>query len=119
MKVYGPVIGIMFIALVSGFSGLFIGYNVADNRFQQARIHMITLQNQALAAKEAHIAQLTARNMALTNEFLDKIDALSSSYEGFSVKMRNELKQAIYTQCKLPHTGRDLLKEHIKEANSR
>ncbi|EKK5568147.1 hypothetical protein PN823_004569 [Enterobacter hormaechei] len=117
MKIYATIIGILALALVSGFSGLFIGYNVADNRFQEARLHMIAIQNQALAAKDAHIHQLTERNMALTNSFLDKLDTLSSSYDTFALKMQNELKQAIYTQCKVPHTGRELLKERVKEAN--
>ncbi|EEK4464922.1 hypothetical protein GNM83_19010 [Salmonella enterica] len=119
MKIYATIIGIMSLALVSGFSGLFIGYNVADNRFQEARLHMVALQNQALAAKDAHIHQLTQRNMALTNSFLDKLDLLSSSYDTFTLKMKDELKQAIYTQCKVPRSGRELLKERIKEANNK
>ncbi|EHS7647143.1 hypothetical protein KWH26_003753 [Salmonella enterica] len=118
MKIYATVIGILALAMVSGFSGLFIGYNVADNRFQEARLHMVASQNQALAAKDAHIHQLTERNMALTNSFLDKLDLLSHSYDSFTLKMQNELKQAIYTQCKVPNSGRDLLKERVKEANS-
>ncbi|EON2339058.1 hypothetical protein ACLLKL_002028 [Escherichia coli] len=118
MKTYVIVIAILVMALVSGCIGLFIGYNVADNRYQRDRVALVTSQNNALAARDAHINELSQRNVELTNQFLDKLSHINDGYEGFALKLRAELKNDIYTQCKLPASGQSLLKDRIKEANA-
>lgn len=118
MKTYVAIIAILLLTLISGCIGLFIGYNVAENHAQADKVALVTAQNKALATRDAQITELSARNVELTNQFLDKIELINSGYVDFGNKLREELKQDIYTQCKLPATGHALLRDHIKKANS-
>ncbi|ECN9265234.1 hypothetical protein ZL58_14455 [Salmonella enterica subsp. enterica serovar Typhimurium] len=118
MKTYAILISVVIMALVSGCIGLFIGYNVAENHYQSDRLELVKTQNQALAERDKHINELSARNVELTNQFLDKLDHINVGYKEFADKLRDELKNDIYTQCKLPASGQALLKEHIQKANA-
>ncbi|ENE5752074.1 hypothetical protein ACFLMW_003735 [Salmonella enterica] len=118
MKTYAIVISILILSLITGCIGLFIGYTTAENHYQQDKLELVKVQNKALAERDARIKQLSARNVELTNQFLEKLDHINVGYQDFAEKLGVELKQEIYTQCKLPATGHALLKEHIKQANS-
>lgn len=118
MKTYVIVIGVLLLSLVSGCIGMFMGYTVAENNNQEDRLELVKSQNKFLADRDARIKELNARNVELTNQFLEKLDHINVGYQDFANKLGIELKHEIYSQCKLPATGQALLKEHIKQANS-
>ncbi|EBA6160065.1 hypothetical protein BIW22_20850 [Salmonella enterica] len=113
------LLAFMVIIFISGAIGLFIGYNVAENRFQEARLHMVALQNQALDERNQRLVEATARNQQLEKQFMLSISDLASNYKILSAQLAEELKDDIYTQCQVPLTGKQLLQKSVIEANKR
>lgn len=113
------LLAFMVIIFISGIIGLFIGYNVAENRFQEARLHMVALQNQALDERNQRLVEATARNQQLEKQFMMSISDLAANYKVLSAQLAEELKDDIYTQCQVPLTGKQLLQKSVLEANKR
>ncbi|EGC0267556.1 hypothetical protein H8U31_001307 [Salmonella enterica] len=113
------LLGFMVIITISGIIGLFIGYNVAENRFQEDRIRMVALQNQALDERNQRLVEAAARNQQLEKQFMLSISDLAANYKALSAQLAEELKDDIYTQCQVPLTGKQLLQKSVIEANKR
>ena len=111
--------GFMVVIFISGVIGMFIGYNVAENNFQEQRIHLIAAQNQALAERDARRFEAEKRNDQLELQFIGQIQGLSNSYKELSRQLADELKDDIYTQCQVPAKGHKLLQNKVNEANKR
>lgn len=113
------MVAFMTTIIISGLIGLTIGYNMAENGFQEERLQQVKMQNQALDEKDARLRDALSRNQQLEAEFLASIDELNANYKQLSAQMADELKQEVYTQCHVPETGHELLKRRVSEANKR
>ncbi|EDY2030056.1 hypothetical protein GTB64_004498 [Salmonella enterica] len=109
----------MITIFISGLIGLYIGYSMAENRFQEQRLHMITAQNKALDEKDTRLQEAAKRNQQLEGQFLASIDTLNQNYKALSGQMAEELRNDIYQTCIIPATGKDLLHKRVAEANKR
>lgn len=112
------LLAFMVVIFISGLIGMYIGYTVADNRFQEARIHMIAATNAALDERDDRLHEQAERNVRLENEFMESIDKITANYKNLSETMTQELKNGIYAKCQVPPTGANLLREKVKEANA-
>jgi uncharacterized membrane-anchored protein YhcB (DUF1043 family) len=113
------LLAFMVVIFISGLIGMYIGYTVADNRFQEAKIHMIANANAALDERDDRLHEQAERNVRLENEFMSSIDKITSNYKTLSQTMTAELKNDIYSKCQVPLTGKALLQKRVKEANAR
>ncbi|EIP9220990.1 hypothetical protein LT875_002436 [Salmonella enterica] len=111
--------GFMVVVCISGAIGLFIGYNVADNRFQEEKLQLVTAQNAALAERDKRRIEAEQRNAQLEGKFLNQLQVLNENYQHLSGQLTEELKAEIYTQCHVPPTGAELLRKSVTEANKR
>ncbi|EAB4417278.1 hypothetical protein D7B12_17765 [Salmonella enterica] len=120
-KMFVPwmLLGFMVVIFISGVIGMFIGFNVAENSFQEQRIHMIAVQNQALAERDKRRIEAEQRNTQLETQFLAQIQGLSDNYKTLSRQLADELKDDIYTRCQLPARGREILNRSVTDANKR
>ncbi|EJG5414289.1 hypothetical protein NAD41_000890 [Salmonella enterica] len=111
--------GFMVIIFISGAIGLFIGYNVAENRFAEDKLALVATQTKALAERDRLRVVAEERNARLETQFLAQVDELSENYKLLATELREELKSEIYTQCRVPLSGTELLRKSVNEANKR
>ena len=53
----------------------------------------------------------------IVDDFISRLDNLKVVNRTFNNNMKTETQKLVYTDCKLPDSGVDLLNKHINEAN--
>ncbi|EAM1616339.1 hypothetical protein EU642_22135 [Salmonella enterica] len=121
MKTVMPwvLLGFMVVIVISGAIGLFIGFNMAETRFQEEKISLVKAQNKALDERDKLRIAAEEKNLQLETQFLASVQELTANYKQLAEQLGEELKQDIYHDCHVPDSGKELLKKRVTEANKR
>lgn len=103
----------------TGSAGLYGGYEIATARYQKDQITLKEAQAEALTAKNEALGQAILRGDATSGVLLAAIKDIRVVNTTIHTRVQKETEKLIYTDCKVPATGIDLLQNHIDEVNLR
>lgn len=103
----------------SGASGMYFGYEIAAGRFAKDKLELVAAQNQALAEKEARRKEAEDRSQLIEGTFLAALKNMKVENTTNYQEVVKETEKFVYTDCKLPDSGVDLLNKHIDDVNMR
>lgn len=106
----------------AGGSGLFFGYKSGSEsealRMAGERQALVEAQRMALQEKEARRQEAEARSIMVEKNFLtalNNIQIVNKTYDNYITK---ETEKTVYTDCKLPESGREILIQKAKDINA-
>lgn len=106
----------------SGSTGLYFGYQYASNALtaQAAtdRENLVTAYNAALGEKEARRKEAEGRGRTIEGDFLTALQNIQVVNKTYNNEVVKETEKLVYTDCKLPASGVDLLNKHIDAVNA-
>lgn len=103
----------------SGAAGMYAGYEISNARHAADREALLATQLEAMAmSKEALKVAITNGNQ-VAGEFLEALKGIQIVNTTINNEVRKETEKVIYTDCKLPDSGADLLKRNRDSVNLR
>lgn len=113
------IIAALVAVLGSGCSGLYFGYEIAQGRFSTEKLEMASAYNLALAEKEARRKEAEDRSHLIESQFITGLKDIRVVNTTTYQRVEKETEKLVYTDCKVPDTGVDLLNKHIDDVNMR
>ena len=113
------VAAFLFAVLGAGGTGMYFGYEIANGRNATERLELVAGFNTALVEKESRRQEAEARSRIVEGTFLTALNSMQGASAENWQQVLEETKKAIYTACKVPDTGVDMINNHIDEVNSR
>lgn len=111
------ILAIVLALGLAGTAGLYAGYDIAAGRFAADKADLMKAQADALEAKNAQLVAEQQRGNEIANKFLAALGDIHIENKTFNNQVRVEREKLVYTDCKLPDTGANLLDSHIDAAN--
>ncbi|WNL63615.1 hypothetical protein ST4_057 [Aeromonas phage ST4] len=116
------IIAFLLAMAASGSTGLYFGYQYASNELtaQAAteRENLVTAYNKALEEKEARRKEAEGRGRTVESDFLTALQNIQVVNKTYNNEVVKETEKLVYTDCKLPASGVDLLNKHIDAVNA-
>lgn len=116
------IIAFLFAMAGAGSTGLYFGYQYASNKLtaQAAtdRENLVTAYNVALIEKEARRREAEGRGHTVESDFLTALQNIQVVNKTYNNEVVKETEKLVYTDCKLPVSGVDLLNKHIDAVNA-
>lgn len=103
----------------TGVSGMYLGHEIATGRYAKEREALQTAQLDAIKAKGEALALANKRGDEVATTFLDALKNIQIVNTTINQEVRKETEKLVYTDCKLPDSGADLLKKHRDAVNLR
>lgn len=100
-----------------GAAGMYGGYEIANARHARDREAMQQAQVDALDASRKALAISMANSAQVSGEFLQALKAIQIVNTTINKEVQRETQKLIYTDCKLPDSGADLLKKNVDSVN--
>jgi|GEM_PF-5318830 hypothetical protein len=111
------IVAFFISVLGSGGTGAYFGYGWAAAKNTSNQLALVAAQNTAINAKDALIASLQASGNKIEGDFENKLGNLHVTNTTVQQQIRTETQKLVYTDCKLPDSGVDLLNKHIDDVN--
>lgn len=116
------ILAFLFAMACTGSTGLYFGYQYASNKLtaQAAtdRENLVTAYNLALGEKEARRQEAEGRGRTVEIDFLTALQNIQVVNKTYNNEVVKETEKLVYTDCKLPASGVDLLNKHIDAVNA-
>ena len=103
--------------LVSAFTGAYFGYQYGTGKAAEDKSKMLAAYNEALTQAELRRKDAESKGNQIVDDFISRLNNLKVVNRTFNNNMKTETQKLVYTDCKLPDSGVDLLNKHINEAN--
>ena len=103
----------------AGAAGMYGGYEIANARYAKERAALQDAQLEALKAKGEALAEATKRGDEVAGNFLAALKDMKIVNTTINNEVRKETEKLVYTDCKLPDSGADLLKKNVDAVNLR
>lgn len=103
----------------SGAAGLYGGYEIATARYQKDQIALQEAHAETLNAKNEALGEAILRGNASSGYLLAAIRDIRVVNTTIHTRVQKETEKLVYTDCKVPATGIDLLQNHVDEVNLR
>lgn len=103
----------------AGAAGMYGGYEIANARYAKERQALQEAQLEAITAKSEALAEATKRGDAVAIDFLAALKDMRVVNTTITNEVRKETEKLVYTDCKLPDSGADLLKKNVDAVNLR
>jgi uncharacterized protein YpuA (DUF1002 family) len=103
----------------TGLAGMYGGYEIAQGRHAADQIALAQAQAVALSQAADRLREARGRGDEIADRFEGKLDNIKIENKTFNNETRVETEKLVYTDCKLPDTGADLLKRHVDSVNAR
>ncbi len=103
----------------AGAAGMYGGYEIANARYARDREALQQAQTDALTAKSEALELANKRGDETAGQFLTALKDMRVVNTTVNNEVRKETEKLIYTDCKLPDSGADLLKRHRDAVNLR
>jgi hypothetical protein len=91
----------------------------AQGRHAADQIALAQAQAVALSQAADRLREARGRGDEIADRFEGKLDNIKIENKTFNNETRVETEKLVYTDCKLPDTGADLLKRHVDSVNAR
>lgn len=106
----------------AGGSGLFFGYKSGSEsealRMAGERQALIDAQNMALQEKEARRVDAERRAGVVEKNFLMALNNINIVNKTYNNTVTKEIERTVYTDCKLPASGRKILLDKTRDINA-
>lgn len=109
----------LLISVLALLFGIYLGYEYESGQSAKDREALVSAQNEAMNQAEARRQDAADRGAAIERDFLGKLSNLHITNTTVHETVQRETQKLVYTDCKLPDTGVDLLNGHINSINLR
>lgn len=111
------VAAFLFAVIASGGVGVYFGYGYAEGQSAKDKEQLVSAYNAALLEKEARRKDAEERGRKVETEFLTGLNGIQIVNKTYHTEVQKETEKLIYTDCKLPDSGIDLVNKHIDDVN--
>jgi hypothetical protein len=101
----------------AGATGAYLGYQYGTGKAAEDKSKMLAAYNEALTQAELRRKDAESKGNQIVNDFVSRLDNLKVVNKTYNNNLKTETQKLVYTDCKLPDSGVDLLNKHINEAN--
>ncbi|WOL24241.1 hypothetical protein fHeYen801_031 [Yersinia phage fHe-Yen8-01] len=116
------IVAALVALLGAGGSGLYFGYksgfDSASLIFTKDQIALVEAQRDALNEKEARRRDAEARSQMVETNFLTALKNMQIVNKTYNNTVQKETEKLVYTDCKLPDSGREILMSKAKDVNA-
>lgn len=112
----------LFLVLVlvlgaTGAAGMYAGYEIAAARHAQDREQMLLGYVDAANAQKEALKEARQRGDDASARFIEELRGIKIVNTTINKEVRKETQKLVYTDCKLPDSGADLLQRHVNAVN--
>lgn len=104
---------------VTGVAGMYAGYEIANARHARAVSELKDAQIAALKARTDQYLEAVSRGDQVAGDFYDALRNIKVVNTSITQEVRREVEKLVYTDCRLPDSGADLLSKKVDEINMR
>lgn len=101
----------------TGASGLYFGAMIERGRHAGEIDNLKDAQIQALTARGEQIAEAQRISNQVSQDFYTALKNIRVVNTSITQEVRREVEKVVYTDCKLPDSGADLLKKKVDSVN--
>lgn len=105
--------------LIAATSGMYGGYEIANARYQKEVVELKDAHIQALQDRTDQYLEAVRRGDQVSNDFFDALRNMKVVNTSITQEVRKEVEKLVYTDCRLPDSGVDLLKKKVDSVNMR
>lgn len=113
------VAAVLFAILAAGGAGLYFGMLIQRGWDADDKIEMANAYGDALKERDARLKELQAKGSTIEGDFLAALKDIQVVNRTYNNEIVKETEKLVYTDCKLPDSGVDLLNKHIDDVNMR
>lgn len=103
--------------LGAGVTGLYFGAVIQRGWDAADKIEMANAYGDAMKEREARLKELQAKGSLIEGNFLTALNGMQVVNKTYYNEVQKETEKLVYTDCKLPDSGVDLLNKHIDDVN--
>jgi hypothetical protein len=103
----------------SGAAGLYGGIEIATARYAKAQDAIQNAYADSLQSKNDALVASVKNSNTVTGELIGRLDNLRIVNTTVHAKVVKETEKLVYTDCKVPASGIDVLQQHIDAVNLR
>ena len=108
---------VLLLIVISGLVGLYFGYHYAKGEYSADKAAMLTAYNTALEESQARRKEQEDKGNLIAKDFMGKLAGIKVVNNNYHTTLQKETEKLVYTDCKVPDSGIDLLNKHIEESN--
>lgn len=113
------VAAVLFAILAAGGTGLYFGIVIQRGWDAADKIKMANAYGDAMRERGERLKELQAKGSTIEGDFLTTLKNLQVVNKTYYNEVQKETEKLVYTDCKLPDSGVDLLNKHIDDVNMR
>ncbi|WP_368761990.1 hypothetical protein [Klebsiella pneumoniae] len=113
------VTAVLFVIIATGAAGLYFGMLIQRGWDADDKVKLANAYGDALKERDARLKELQAKGNLIEGTFLTKLDGIQVVNKTYYNEVQKETEKLVYTDCKLPDSGVDLLNKHIDDVNMR
>lgn len=113
------VAAVLFAIIATGAACLYFGMLIQRGWDADDKVQMANAYGDAMKEREARIKELQAKGGLIEGNFLTALKNLQVVNKTYNNEIVKETEKLVYTDCKLPDSGVDLLNKHIDDVNMR
>lgn len=110
--------GVVALSVV-GVSGMYVGYEIASARNAKVVADIKTAQIEALRARAVQYEDAVKRSDQVSVDFFTALKNLRVVNKTVTAEVRHEVEKLVYTDCKVPDSGAELLRRKVDQVNLR
>lgn len=112
------IVAAFLLAVVgAGGTGLYFGVVIQRGWDAADKIEMANAYGEAMKEREARLKELQASGRMIEGNFLTALRDMQVVNKTYYNEVQKETEKVVYTDCKLPDSGVDLLNRHIDDVN--
>lgn len=113
------VAAVLFAILAAGGVGLYFGMLIQRGWDADDKVQMANAYGDAMKERDARLKDLQASGRLIEGNFLTALQSMQVVNKTYYNEVQKETEKLVYTDCKLPDSGVDLLNKHIDDVNMR
>lgn len=113
------LLGAMVALVGTGGAGMYYGKKIADADHAATILDLKNAHIHALQARTDQYLQAVARGDEVANRFEKALQSIKIENKTFNNEVQREIEKVVYTDCRLPDSGADLLSKQVDAVNMR
>lgn len=113
------IVAAMLALGITGAAGMYGGYEIANARHAKDREAQLQAYADSAFAMKAALIEAVKRGDETSGTFLVALKGIQIVNTTINKEVRTETEKLIYTDCKVPDSGADLLKKNVDSVNMR
>ena len=102
-----------------GVTGMYAGYEIASARNAEVLADLKDAQIVALKARASQYEEAVKRSDQVSTDFFTALKNLHVVNKTITAEVRHEVEKLVYTDCKVPDSGAELLGRKVDALNLR